>query len=322
MENQTEENYMTVAKPKIHSTMSLDKASRALCPQLDAFVVFSSVSCGRGNAGQSNYGLANSAMERICEMRQKDGLPGLAIQWGAIGDVGVVQDHMGGNETVVGGTLPQRMPSCLNALDTFLQQSKPTVASMVLADKGGRKDGSGKTASLMESVANILGMKDVSNINLAASLAELGMDSLMGVEVKQTLERDHDIVFSMQEIRGLTMKKLKEIDEGATEMDNNNGETSSTEEENGDMSEFSNQVQMFGDDLMPKEPIVRMTGEDKKFKENMFFIHPIEGVTKSLTALADNLNYNVYGLQCTTKANLNTALDLAKHYLEVSFHVK
>lgn len=58
-------------------------------------MVFSSVSCGRGNAGQSNYGLANSAMERICERRQADGLPALAVQWGAIGEVGLVVDTMG-----------------------------------------------------------------------------------------------------------------------------------------------------------------------------------------------------------------------------------
>lgn len=44
-------------------------------------MVFSSVSCGRGNAGQSNYGLANSVMERIVEKRHRDGLPAKAIQW-------------------------------------------------------------------------------------------------------------------------------------------------------------------------------------------------------------------------------------------------
>ena len=49
--------------------------------------MFSSVSCGRGNMGQSNYGMANSVMERICEKRKRDGLPAVAIQWGAIGDV-------------------------------------------------------------------------------------------------------------------------------------------------------------------------------------------------------------------------------------------
>lgn len=58
-----------------------DEFSRKLAPQLKYFVVFSSVSCGRGNAGQSNYGLANSVMERIVEKRHRDGLPAKAIQW-------------------------------------------------------------------------------------------------------------------------------------------------------------------------------------------------------------------------------------------------
>lgn len=57
-------------------TCSIPRVTRKKCPDLDYFVVFSSVSCGRGNAGQSNYGFANSAMERICEQRHHDGLPG------------------------------------------------------------------------------------------------------------------------------------------------------------------------------------------------------------------------------------------------------
>lgn len=61
-------------------TKNLDIASRTLCPTLDYFVAFSSVSCGRGNAGQSNYGFANSTMERICEMRQSVGLPGTHLK--------------------------------------------------------------------------------------------------------------------------------------------------------------------------------------------------------------------------------------------------
>lgn len=51
------------------------------------FVVFSSVSCGRGNAGQTNYGMSNSVMERICESRKMAGYPALAIEWGAVGEV-------------------------------------------------------------------------------------------------------------------------------------------------------------------------------------------------------------------------------------------
>lgn len=322
MENQTIENYKAVCTPKIEGTLNLDKVSRQLCPELDHFVAFSSVSCGRGNAGQSNYGLANSTMERICEQRQKDGLPGLAIQWGAIGDVGVVQDHMGGNDTVVGGTLPQRMPSCLNAMDVFLQQPKPTVASMVLADKGGRKDGSGKKTSLIEAVARILGMKDVSNVNVSANLAELGMDSLMGVEVKQTLERDHDIVFSMQEIRQLTLGRLKEIDEGETDGDSSGSRKSSRKSaadatEVLEMLDKSQQIKMFMHDLMPKDALVKLN--DGKKKENLFVVHPIEGVTKSLESLAKKLDCTVYGLQCVAEADLESVSSLARFYIKVSY---
>lgn len=91
-ENQTEEDFAISLAPKAKATMHLDKISRKLCPQLQLFVIFSSVSCGRGNIGQTNYGMANSVMERICELRRKDGLHALAIQWGAIGEVGLVAE--------------------------------------------------------------------------------------------------------------------------------------------------------------------------------------------------------------------------------------
>ncbi|KAJ8688225.1 hypothetical protein QAD02_024020, partial [Eretmocerus hayati] len=216
LENLEESHFKAVALPKIDGTKNLDTTSRKLCPALDYFVVFSSVSCGRGNMGQTNYGLANSAMERICEQRQALGLPGLAIQWGAIGDVGLILETMGNNETEVGGTLPQRMSSCLQTMDTFLQQPHPVLASMVLADKHKSSDGQNQVG-LLEAVGNILGIKDVKTVNPGNSLADLGMDSLMGTEIKQTLERNYDIVLSPQEIRTLTFAKLAEFVSGAGE---------------------------------------------------------------------------------------------------------
>lgn len=89
-ENQTEQTFIESLGPKAEATKHFDKLSRLLCPALKYFVIFSSVSCGRGNAGQSNYGMANSIMERICEERNKKKLPGKAIQFGAIGDVGLL----------------------------------------------------------------------------------------------------------------------------------------------------------------------------------------------------------------------------------------
>ena len=96
-------------------------------------------------------------MERVCEKRRHDGLPGLAVQWGAIGDVGVVLETMGGNDAVIGGTLPQRITSCLEVLDLFLCQQKPVMSSFVLAERLAVKSEGGNQKDLADAVAHILG---------------------------------------------------------------------------------------------------------------------------------------------------------------------
>lgn len=79
LENQDVESFQKVCEPKVTGTVNIDTVTRELCKDTcDWFVVFSSVSCGRGNAGQSNYGFANSVMERVCEGRRKDGLHGMS----------------------------------------------------------------------------------------------------------------------------------------------------------------------------------------------------------------------------------------------------
>ena len=58
--NQTPETFEESFRAKAWTTKHLDEISRKLCPELRNFVVFSSVSCGRGNAEQTNYGMSNS----------------------------------------------------------------------------------------------------------------------------------------------------------------------------------------------------------------------------------------------------------------------
>ncbi len=59
-DNQTQESFEESFRPKAQATKQLDVLSRTMCPKLRQFVIFSSVSCGRGNAGQTNYGMSNS----------------------------------------------------------------------------------------------------------------------------------------------------------------------------------------------------------------------------------------------------------------------
>ena len=312
MENQSEADFKSVTLPKIDSTKHLDAASRSLAPHLDHFVVFSSVSCGRGNAGQANYGLANSAMERICEARQTASLPGLAIQWGAIADVGLIVETMGGNDTEVGGTLPQRITSCLNTMDIFLQQPHAVVSSVVLAEK--RKGGAGgNELSITDAVANILGIKDVKTVSTTASLGDLGMDSLMGSEIKQTLERNYDMTLSAQEIRALTFGRLAELATGGTPVP-----VTETVVTNGTKSPSTNDGQVQFDlsiDIMPHEVLLNMSKKADNKKTPIFVVHPIEGSVHSLQTLADQIKVPVYGLQCTTKCPMDSINDLAKYYV-------
>lgn len=88
--NQTIEDFEEVFKPKLISAKNLDELTRKMCPKLDHFVVFSSISSGLGNPGQTNYGMANSAIERLCERRKSNNLPALAVQFGPVGEVGVL----------------------------------------------------------------------------------------------------------------------------------------------------------------------------------------------------------------------------------------
>ncbi|XP_046964245.1 fatty acid synthase-like [Vanessa cardui] len=209
-ENQTPESFKASFAPKALATIYLDKLSKKLCPKLKNFVIFSSVSCGRGNIGQTNYGFSNSVMERLCESRKKIGLPALAVQWGTIGDVGLVADMQDGEEIQLEfcGTFQQSISSCLQALDKFLKQDDVVVSSIVVAKK---KIGCYGYGGIVESIAQILGIKDLKKVSHRVSLPELGMDSMMAVEIKQTLQREFEIVLSTPDIRTLTFGRLKAL---------------------------------------------------------------------------------------------------------------
>lgn len=208
LKNQSEETFKMVCQPKIDVSKSLDLVSRKYATQLDYFVNFSSLASGRGVPTQTNYGLANSALERIAEAREAAGFPGSAIQWGLIGDVGLMYESNINYE--VAGTLPQSINSCLECLDKFLQRPNGIFVSMVVAQKC-RDTVKEDQVNLIDLVANIVGFKDASNVTPNTSLSDLGMDSLMGAEIKQLLECNFNLILSTKEIRLLTFGKITDI---------------------------------------------------------------------------------------------------------------
>lgn len=101
-------NFMSTPK----TTQHLDELTATLCPKLQHFVCFSSVSCG----GQ---------VEEIMTRRHNLGQPAKAIHWSPPGEVGVNED----------GILHQEITTCLENLDSLLTTSDLLVSSMALAEK-------------------------------------------------------------------------------------------------------------------------------------------------------------------------------------------
>jgi fatty acid synthase len=207
-DNLDEAQFNESLAPKALATRNLDKLSRKLCPNLKHFVVFSSIACGRGNAGQTNYGMANSIMERIVEERVEDNLPGKAIQWGAIADVGLLANlnNYKQEEKSIGGTFAQPIRSCIEVLDDLLTSNDAIVSSMVIADKNNTVD---QKEDLISMILNIMGIQDRKNVSMNSTLVQLGLDSLMGVEIHQFIERNYDMNITSQELRKMKLYEFE-----------------------------------------------------------------------------------------------------------------
>ncbi|KAF5287178.1 hypothetical protein FQR65_LT12307 [Abscondita terminalis] len=292
-ENQSKSNFEDSFAPKATATKHLDAVSRRRCPRLKKFVVFSSVVCGRGNAGQSNYGMSNSVMERICERRRRDGFHALAVQWGAVGDVGLVADMQElHREIEIGGTLQQRITSCLDVMDTFLTQDEPIVSSMVVAEKKHNTSGSG---SVINAVMNIIGVKDLKSVGVHTSLAHLGMDSIMAVEIKQTLEREYDCIVTPQEVRALTFAMLQEMECGSSQIAT---ETNATKyDPKYDMLHLF--ILNVAEEIEEFAPIARLKSLVTKNASapSIFFLPGIDGKRNVIEPLAAKLVGHVFCLQ-------------------------
>ena len=275
-DNQDVEKFVECMAPKAVATKHLDELTRKLCPELQYFVVFSSVSCGRGNAGQSNYGMANSVMERIMEQRHQLGLPAKAIQWGAVGEVGLVADMQEDKlDMEIGGTLQQRISSCLEELDSLLTSKDPILASMVVAEK---RIGVGAGMSVIESVMNVMSIRDIKSISMDASLSEIGMDSLMAVEIKQMLEREYELFLSPQDLRSLTFMKLQEMTLASESKENGTTKVTFANEDVPVGVELM--LRNLGDEKTSDQTILRLISQDNSVKNTscVLLIPGIEGV--------------------------------------------
>lgn len=173
------------------------------------------------------------------------------------------------------------------------------------------------------------GVRDASSLNADSSLADLGLDSLMGVEIRQILERDYDIVMAMRDIRQLTINKLREMVEsrpaGACGGSSTRvkPQTSAGEAESGFTYRYffffficfhpdsppaaakkSGVPALLDSDLKqllvgPDGPTVVPLNRVEGPARPLFLVHPIEGSVAAFQTLAHKLQLPCFGLQCT-----------------------
>ena len=80
-----------VLRPKVQGGWNLHAATSD--HDLDCFVLFSSLSSVFGHAGQANYSAANAFLDSLAHYRRSLGMPGLAINWGHVGEVGYLAER-------------------------------------------------------------------------------------------------------------------------------------------------------------------------------------------------------------------------------------
>jgi NAD(P)-dependent dehydrogenase (short-subunit alcohol dehydrogenase family)/acyl carrier protein len=235
IEGLTDEVLASVLEPKVKGVDNLDRATRG--QPVKQFVLYSSASAFIGNPGQAAYAAANGYLEGVARRRRNEGLPALAVAWGAITDVGLLA---GQTETIeslhrVAGVIGMCSSEALNELGQILALAErlddpvvtcaefapggalhmlPVSASpafaALFAGRGTSIVESGVSLAeliagkpeveahrllatlVVEEVAQILRLA-VQDVDLDASIDSLGMDSLMALELRMSIEAKHGI---------------------------------------------------------------------------------------------------------------------------------
>ncbi|VDK51307.1 unnamed protein product [Gongylonema pulchrum] len=184
------------------------------------------------------------------------------------------------------------------------------------------------SGNLLQTIAHILGVNDISQLNPDANLGDLGLDSLMGVEIKQALERDYDIVLSMKDIRTLTLNKLQQLaDSGGTpstvlqttELELK--KESEKEAEQNTVEQLERQMnQLFKmrvdvNDLEPTDLIVKCNKAESG--PPTFFVHSIEGIATPLKKVMSKCNFPAYCFQSTREVPQDSIEKVAQKYIAV-----
>ena len=225
---QSWERFQTVLAPKVQGAWNLHRLTREV--PLDFFVLFSSSAALLGSPGQGSYAAANAFLDALAQHRRGLGLPATSIAWGPWAGVGMAATRTESRQRWaalgVGAIAPEQglevlgrvlaeEPTRVGVLPIdwarFLRTFPGSVPKL-LADlapaalRGERPAGLlGRLAQvavaeraevlathLQGEVARVLGLASARLPERQTGLMELGLDSLMALELRNRLQADLD----------------------------------------------------------------------------------------------------------------------------------
>jgi acyl transferase domain-containing protein/NADPH:quinone reductase-like Zn-dependent oxidoreductase/NADP-dependent 3-hydroxy acid dehydrogenase YdfG/acyl carrier protein len=244
VEQMTPERFWRAASPKILGTWNLHRLTLDLDAPLDFFVMYSSATTCLGNPGQANYVAGNAFMEALAHHRRARGLPATAISWGAISDTGYLARNARVLKILERriALRPMTASQALDCLEPLLalDRANPIVADLDWAALAGPEHALVRAPRFARLVEGLRSGSDVPGIDLQAMLvalppeearerieqmlaqdlapilgsdaaldarrplSELGLDSLMAVELMTAIERRYRVQFGAMEIMGTT----------------------------------------------------------------------------------------------------------------------
>ncbi|MEM9273738.1 MAG: type I polyketide synthase, partial [Cyanobacteria bacterium P01_F01_bin.143] len=278
-------SFNKVLAPKVQGAWNLHTLTQKY--DLESFILFSSASSLLGSAGQVNYCAANAFLDALAHARRAQGLSAIAINWGAWENTGLAAEaHISDSLKQKGiGTINSQQgieileqlllhaPTQIGVIpiDWNLWQTNnfvtPFYENLVTQQSIGKtsfKQQLSLTPSvqrrallieqLTQQVANILGIKDLNQIDLDLGFSELGLDSLSSVELRNQIQSTYDtklpstVIFDYSNIKVLADYLLSILfTEESTK------ETVTHENKNIDFAEFEDLSEVEAEALLLEE---------------------------------------------------------------------